>query len=75
VHGGKEPEEPHPPAPPIAGTRLKAAQFIDFIRQLVTNPSGAQAASAPFTNADPDEPFEVRLFAGSPRSGIQEEHR
>jgi hypothetical protein len=62
-----KPEEAPPALSPIAGTRLNTAQFVTFIRQLVAAPSGGAggtlADAAPFVDADPEQPFEVRLFA------------
>lgn len=76
LRGGDGPEEPAPPLPPIAGTRLGAAQFLAFIRQLVASPGGTAGAPLPFTDADPEQPFEVRLFAQpAARSATQEERR
>jgi len=63
LRGGDGPEEPPPALPPIAGARLGAAQFLTFIRQLAASPGGTQGAAAAFSDADPDQPFEVPLFA------------
>lgn len=62
LRGGAGPEQPDSPPPPIAGARLDAAQFLEFIRQLAASTKGRSDTAAPFIDADPDRPFEVPLF-------------